>query len=199
MEMIPHASATINSKNEKIARRIKKRSKKTQNKLESLISMSFTKTLPAVNVELVDDFPQFTEEQLKRRVIFGSYKLRMARSYIEQIHQHGIVYYLNDKFIQKFITNLKVKKELSYSRILAVGVLSKHARGKKWRPVDENNKSTETSERLFDPKSFTSYYKVFIQYIPKNICIPDENKTLNTNENPCKRIKRNTLTFLLIF
>jgi hypothetical protein len=55
----------------------------------------------------------------------------------------------------------------------------------KWRPVDVNNKFTETSERLFDPKSLTSYYKVFTQSIPKNTCIPNENKTLNTNENPC--------------
>ncbi len=44
---------------------------------------------------------------MKRRLIFGSFKIRMAKSYIEQIHQHGFVYFLNE-FIQKFITNVKV-------------------------------------------------------------------------------------------
>ncbi len=44
----------------KDCKRIKKRSLKRQNKLESLVSMSFTKTLPAINIQLVDDFPQFS-------------------------------------------------------------------------------------------------------------------------------------------
>jgi len=129
---------------------------------------------------------------MKRRLIFGSFKIRMAKSYIEQIHQHGFVYFLNDKFIQKFITNVKVKKDLQKTRILAVGVTSKHARGKKWKPEVEINKKAETSENIFDPKSFTSYYKVFIQYIPDNMLLTDETQNNDKIDNPCKRVKRNT-------
>jgi hypothetical protein len=87
---------------------------------------------------------------------------------------------------------LKVNKDLQRTRILAVGVTSKHARGKKWKPEDEINKKTETSEYIFDPKSFTLYYKVFIQDIPDNMLSIEETQNKDKIDNPCKRVKRNT-------
>jgi hypothetical protein len=170
----------MDSKNEILAVRIKKRSSKTKNKLESLLNMRFTKTLPYQDKLSLDDFPVFTEYKLKRRLIFGSFKLRMCKSYIEQIHEYGRIYFLNEDHYKKFIDNTKVRDDLKFSRVIALTVGSKHKRGKKWLPDD---KKKDLSADV-DPKIFNTYYKVFIQYVPNN-----EN-TLSNERNPCKRIKR---------
>jgi hypothetical protein len=80
---------------------------------------------------------------------------------------------------------LKVNKDLQRTRILAVGVTSKHARGKKWKPEDEINKKAEVSEYIL-------YYKVFIQDIPDNMLSIEETQNKDKIDNPCKRVKRNT-------
>ncbi len=80
---------------------------------------------------------------------------------------------------------MKVNKDLQRTRILAVGVTSKHARGKKWKPEDEINKKAEVSEYIL-------YYKVFIQDIPDNMLSIEETQNKDKIDNPCKRVKRNT-------
>ena len=145
----------------KIAAKIRKRCLKRQNKLESLLEMKFTSTVKSTDISAIDDFPKMTLSQIKKSIVFGSYKIKQSFSYLEQIMHHGKVYILNRKMIEKYVTHTKVKEELEHSKILAVLIPSRHKRGKKWKPKT-NTKKTD----LLDPKNFNTYYKVFIQYVP---------------------------------
>ena len=163
-----------------IAKSISKRCTKTQNKLESLLDMRFTKNLVSVNIKTIDDFPQLTLKQLKNRITFGSFKLRQCPSYVGQVIDYGKAYFITEQIIDRYKTHPKIKDELQFSKIIAVQIPSRHKRGKKWK--QEKNIADHV-----DPKSFTHCYKVFIQFVP------EQNKKINykPNEKPYSLIKSN--------
>ena len=140
-----------------IAEILNKKCSETENKLESLLDLKFTSNLTSVEFEEVNDFPQLTLAQLKNRIIFGSFKLRKCPSYMEQLSQHGKAFFLNDTLLDKFVTQSEVKKELKFSKILAVQINSR-----------QNNAKKSSIDRIdaIDSKSFTTCYRLFIQYIP---------------------------------
>jgi len=150
-----------------IAKRIKKRCVKKQNKLSNLLKMSLPdfKSQPVSDIKSVDDFPQLTLSQFKRRITLGSFKIRQCRSYIEQIINNGTIYLVNDKQLLRHGLNLTVQNEIKDTKIMACFIISRHKRGKK-------NKKTESND--VDPRNYTTYYKVFIQYRP--IDINDKNE-----------------------
>ena len=153
---IPDGKHTV-----QIANRIKKRCLKKQNKLGSLLLMSLPdfKSCPISEVKDIEDFPQMSVSQFKRRITLGSFKIRQSKSYLDQIIKHGTFFVLNEKQILKHINNEKLIQEFKESKLIGVLILSRHKRGKK-------SKKTDTGDT--DPKNYTSYYKVFIQYYPTN-------------------------------
>lgn len=161
-----------------IAKRIKKRCLKKQNKLQSLLKVSFTKTKPSMNISNINDFPQITVSQLRKRFTLGSFKIRQSQSYIEQIIEHGLIYYFDEKQIQLYVTSAKVKQELKNTKIVAVLIPSRHKRCK-----NKNNSDPWD----MNPKNYQTYYKTFIQYAPHNA---DD----TSSKNPFFYIKSNYLT-----
>ena len=160
-----------------IANRIKRRTLRKQNKLESILSMCFSKTITFSDITSVTDFPQLTIKQIQRRITLGSFKLKLSKSYIDQIKQYGIIYSLEKKQIEQYVTSLKVRSELNYSKIVAVLIPSRHKRSKLNNIDDQSD---------VNPNNFKTYYKTFIQYTPVS---GDTDKT----PAPYKNIKSNTV------
>ena len=169
-----------------IAKTIRKKCKKTRNKLESLLKTCFTSKSPKVMIQTIDDFPVITLAQLKKRIILGSFKLRLCRSYIGQVLDHGIAYFLGDEQINKYAKSRKVKQDLKYSKLLSVLITSRHKRSKKC-PTNTNQDDPE------DPKDYNTKYKVFIQYIPVNaVETAKDNNILRKNPRPYHLVKSKT-------
>ena len=114
-----------------IARRIRGRSLKIENSLESLLKMKFTDTVVPDNIKTIRDFPQLSLKQLKNRITLGSYKLRLCKSYVEHITTNGNIYVLTDIQINRYLNNSKVIRKLKNSKILAVLLPSRHSHSKK--------------------------------------------------------------------
>ena len=154
----------------KIAQSLRKRCLKSKNKLESLLVMRFTSSIPSVLIETINDFPKLTRMEIKKHVTFGSFKLKQCQSYLGQVMEHGQAYFLNYQVVQKYVSSSKIIKELQFSKIIAFLIPSRHKRGKKWRPMKQANKNASqfTSFETVDPKDFNTCYKVFIQYISIN-------------------------------
>ena len=158
-----------------IAKSIRKRSKKTQNKLVSLLKLRFSTALNTENIQDINDFPTLTLHQLKKKITFSSFKIRQCQSYLSQLLEHGKIFRLDTDVIEKYISNVEMLKELSSSKIIAVQIASRHKRGKK-KLLSSNS----------DPNSFSTSYKVFIQYVPKGL-------TLNDKETARKKLKSHRL------
>ena len=150
---IPDGKDTIT-----IAKRIKKKSLKRQNKLSSLLMMKFTSTVESIEIKTIEDFPKLTLSQIRRHITLGSFKLRQSQSYIDEILKYGRAFILNKNHIEKYFTVPKLKESLIKSKVIAVLIPSRHSRGKK---VKSKNAIADDS---FDPKNFIKYYKCFIQY-----------------------------------
>ena len=93
-----------------IARRIRRRSLKIENSLESLLKMKFTDTVIPDNIRTIRDFPQLSLKQLKNRITLGSYKLRLCKSYVEHIITNGNVYVLTDIQINRYLKIVRLLK-----------------------------------------------------------------------------------------
>jgi hypothetical protein len=143
-----------------IAETLNKKCSETENQLESLLDLKFNSNLSSVEFQELTDFPKLTLTQLKNKIIFGSFKLRQCPSYLEQLTQHGKAYFLNNQLLDRYVTDLEVKEELSFSKILAVLINSrqKTAKNSKKASIEEINSA--------DSKSFTTCYRLFIQYTP---------------------------------
>ena len=172
-----------------IAKRIKKRCLKKQNKLLSLLEMKFTSTVTSSDINTINDFPKLKLSQIRKRITLGSFKLRQSQSYLEQIILNGQVYFLNKKCIENHVKHPKVLQELNYSKIFAVLIPSRHKRGKKWK-----KHSDLKNDDSVDPKSYNTYYKIFIQYTPIEISEIMENNHMK----PYINIKSKRTIFLLL-
>ena len=68
-----------------IAKSIKKRCMKKENKLQSLLDMRFTSTLINEDITTISDFPMLSLKQIRKRITFGSFKLKQCPSYVGQV------------------------------------------------------------------------------------------------------------------
>lgn len=164
---IPDGKDTV-----QIAKRIKKRSSKTKNKLAPLLQMKFTSTVNSIEIKSINDFPQLTLSQIRRHITLGGFKIRQSQSYIEDIIKYGKAYVLEKKHIEHHVTLPKLKENLINSKIIAVLIQSRHSRGKKCKP-------SSSIKSIYDPKNNVKYYKCFIQY----------NSCEETLEKPYRLIK----------
>ena len=176
-----------------IARRIRRRSLKSENSLESLLKMKFTDTVVPDNIKSIRDFPQLSLKQLKNRITLGSYKLRLCKSYVEHITTNGNIYVLTDIQINRYLNNRKVIRKLKNSKILAVLLPSRHSHSKKKipQPKNANQKKRKYNKKQLDPtdaKSYNKYYKIFINYEPSS--------TSEKISKPYRLIKGNLIFYI---
>jgi hypothetical protein len=76
--------------------------------------------------ENIDDFLQIYMSQLKKRFTLVSFTIRLSKSYVDQIMVKGVIFFFDEKAIQKYVTSLKVKLELSNTKKVAVLIPSRH-------------------------------------------------------------------------
>jgi hypothetical protein len=65
-----------------------------------------------MNISNMNDFPQITVSQFRKRFTLGSFKIQQSQSYIEQIIEYGLICYFDDNQIQHYVTSAKVKQQL---------------------------------------------------------------------------------------
>ena len=175
-----------------IAERILKRSYKKENKLESFLMMKFTDSILTHDINEIDDFPQLTLKQLKNRITFSSFKIRLCLSYLNHLIYYGKIYILSEKQKERYLNHEKAKSETKETKILAVLLPSRHSHSKKPKPlrVKESGKRTynKAPKDPNDPRTLYLYYKVFIQYYP--LLEKETDKDGNKSKKPYSLIKR---------
>jgi hypothetical protein len=159
-----------------IATRIRKRSKKTENDLSSLLKIRISPSLKYLLIQEINDFPQLTIKQLYKKVVLSSFKLRQCQSYLEQLIENGKIHCLDQESIKNYLTNQEILKDLNKTKILAVQIPSRHKHSRK--------KNLEKTNDM-DSQSFSKCYKVFVQYIPKT----DLKNDFTEKDKPYKLIK----------
>ena len=141
----------------KIARRILRRNKEKNNKLEFLIRKQLdTKLINPIELSTVWDFPIIRKNKMKNKIFLGSYQLNQARSYVKDLISSKNCYVVSDKLI-KNIADPSFYSEYRNSKILAFELISRHKRAKK--------KTTDIEISNY-PKQYKNTYKVFIQFKP---------------------------------
>jgi len=139
----------------KIARRMKKRAdcKVRKNQLNSLLCIRFnTKKKPSTDLSDINDFPKLKLRQLVTGIFWGTFQVRMCKSYIEDLLKNHECFFLDDidlKHTEKDKNSTKSDK----AKIFGIEIYSRHKRGE--------IKIINTDEKKLRVK-----YKVIIQYEP---------------------------------
>jgi hypothetical protein len=94
-----------------IAERILKISYKKENKLESFLMMKFTYSILTHDINEINDFPQLTLKQLKNRITFSSFKLRLCLRYMNHLIYYGKINILSEKQKEMYLNHEKAKSE----------------------------------------------------------------------------------------
>lgn len=154
-----HISCSPDGKNgKKIARRMIRKSKKTTNKLDFLIGKHLeTKLITPIKISSIVDFPILRPKQMMKKIFFGSYQLKQARAYADDLLSNKKAYIVNSRLI-KNMSDKSLTNEDTNSKILAFEIISRHRRSKK------NFKEIGQTSYV---KQFKNIYKVFIEYIPE--------------------------------
>ncbi len=131
---------------EKIATRMIKRSKLSENPLIYFISKQLrTSMFKEILLNDITDFPKLTLKKIVNRITLGSFHAKISLSYIGDLIEEGIGYlYL---------------KHLDKSKIIATEIISRHRRSKKKENINKTISHTKSGE-------YKNKYKVFIKYVP---------------------------------
>ena len=128
------------SKASTIAMRMNQKSKIQKNKLEFLLNKTIgTKTIPAIDLNSIVDFPKLKKKTIRDRITLGTFQPRLTKSYVKDILTHGSLYAVNNDIL-KDVNNQKLRADLISSRkkIIAMEILSRHSRGKKRIKISKN-------------------------------------------------------------
>jgi hypothetical protein len=147
-------------KSKKIAERIRKRTQIYENKMEFFINKRLdTRLIKKINLLDIDDFPKLSVKNIKENILFGSYQLKLCKSYVSEMVQCGIAYIITDDFLEtnkafKIVNQIKNSK----SKVIAAEITSRHRRSEK--------KSNTLSSNIRCSKKYRTTYRLFIEYIP---------------------------------
>ncbi len=144
----------------KIAQRIRERAQIKYNKLEFLLNKRLdTQLIKQIKLSEIDDFPRLSIKKIRENILFGSYQLKLSKSYVNELVQCGIAFVITEEFLNSNKTNKIVKYiRNSNSKIIAAEISSRHRRSEKKTKTQSSN--TRCS------KKYRSTYKLFIEYIP---------------------------------
>ena len=146
----------------KIAKKIRKKATTLaqNNQLEFLLDRHLgSKLIPEVNLSEIHDFPRLKYKQIGRNILYGTYQLRISKSYVVDLLKKGTAYYLTNDIINQF-ENKELRSDLikKKSKIIGFKISSRHKRGE----IIKKNKCSDMSEE----KQFRNLYRAFIHYIP---------------------------------
>jgi hypothetical protein len=164
-----------------IANSMRKRSRINKNKLDFLLSKTIgTKNIKLVQLKDVSDFPKFKSKELIRKLAFGTFQLRLCKSYMKDLINHGNPYIVSNDLINDLKDEmLKLEFEKSKTKIIAMEILPRHGRSEKKndsaneetddeegkRPKRKKKQKTDSKKLT---KKFSKVYKAFVQYEPNN-------------------------------
>lgn len=127
------------------------------NQLASLLNIRFnTKTTPSFDLTVINDFPKLKKKQLISGIFWGTFQLRLCKSYISDLLLHHECFFFDNNIINSK-EDSKRKKQVQESRkskLIGIEISSRHKRG-------EIKKKSENDKAKMRMK-----YKVIIQYEP---------------------------------
>ncbi len=149
----------------------KAQSKTVKNYLDSVLKIRFnTSMVPPKSLSTVIDFPKLKKKQLIMNLLWGTFQIRLSKSYLSDLLKNHILFEISKRNTEK-LNNSRLNDPKT--KIIGVEISSRHKRVLKAQTV--------TSDKL---PTFRTKYKVLIQYIP--------------NVNQVKSIKSNLIFLLLI-
>ena len=87
--------------------------------------MRFTSTINIVDIQSLSDFPRLTLSQIRKRITLESFKIKQSQSYIPQIIQNSNIYMLQQKHVEKHVSNDILLAELKDTKIIGVLIPSR--------------------------------------------------------------------------
>ena len=142
----------------KISNRMKQKAKAHKsNPLKNILKYQLgTKQIKAIRLSDISDFPRFKRKKLIKKVFFGTFQLKMSRSYIGDLIRNNEAYLVSTKIIHSF-EDQSIKSSIANgSKIIAAIINSRHRRGQ----IKTQNEPSI--------KKFRNTYKVFILYRPNS-------------------------------
>jgi len=161
MSNFTHYPCSPDGKNSmKVARRIRERAKIKYNKLEFFLHKRLdTRLIKQIKLSEIDDFPRLTLKKIRENIIFGSYQLKLSKSYVNEMAQNGVAYIITDEFLESNKTYKIVEYiKNSNSKVIAAEIASRHRRSeKKTKMLSSNTRCS---------KKYRTSYKLFVEYVP---------------------------------
>jgi hypothetical protein len=71
-----------------------------------------TRLIKKINLLDIDDFPKLTIKKIKENILFGSFQLKLSKSYVNEMVQCGIAYSITEDFFEtnksfKIVENIR--------------------------------------------------------------------------------------------
>jgi len=91
-----HRPCTPDGKNSLIiAKRIRTRTQNKSNKMEFFLNKRLdTRLIKKINLLDIDDFPKLTIKKIKENILFGSFQLKLSKSYVnEMVYKYSVLNY----------------------------------------------------------------------------------------------------------
>jgi hypothetical protein len=145
---------------EKIAERMLSKAVINENQLVKLLKIGLNQ-YPSDKLERINDFPKISKQKLISKIFFGSYYIKQANSYIEDLLRVGRVHYIDDNTLQKNGINLR-----DDSKVIAMHLTSRHSRRKHKKVVESKHTDTELRKYENFLRQYATLYKVYVQYVP---------------------------------
>ncbi len=142
-----------------VAKRIRKKANQIyqENDLSFLLNKQLDTSLMApIKLSSLNDFPRLKLNEITQKILFGTYQMKLAKSYIDElIKNEKNAFILADRIINQ-IENFELKSELqrNETKIIGIEIISRHRRG-----IDKKKSKLESLK-------FRNNYKLFIQYVP---------------------------------
>jgi hypothetical protein len=86
--------------------------------------------LKSIEIETINDFPKLKLSQIRRRITFGSFKIRQCQSFIDEIIKYGQACLLEKKHIDNYISISKNEESYENLTVIAILIASRHSRAK---------------------------------------------------------------------
>ena len=149
-------------KAEKIARRIRSKSRVSTNFLAPFLKKQLNSSLMTpIALGCLQDFPKIKTKQLREHIALGSFQVKLAKSYVKDLINEGKAYMLDAKKLpNSFVKTYPETRDLKNStfKLIAIGVPSRHKRSlKKASLIDGTHTKNE---------NFYTIYKVLVCYQP---------------------------------
>lgn len=138
-----------------IANKMKKKadSKIIKNYLDSLLKIRFnTKMVPPQSLSIINDFPKLKKKQLVMGLLWGTFQLRLCKSYLSDLLKSHVVFEIPKKNIEH---QKSAKLRDLKTKIIGVEISSRHKRGLTTQNVSKDKSPT-----------FRTKYRVLIHYCP---------------------------------